>query len=61
MEELERRARALGATELVLDTNRSLEAAGALYARLGYERIAPYNDNPNATDWYRRSLVGGGQ
>lgn len=57
MEELERRARMLGATELVLDTNRSLEAAGALYARLGYRRIPPYNDNPNATDWYRRPLV----
>lgn len=57
LEELERRARDLGATELVLDTNRVLEAAGALYARLGYERIASYNDNPNATDWYRKVLA----
>ncbi|MBI5161017.1 MAG: GNAT family N-acetyltransferase [Micrococcales bacterium] len=56
LEELERRARELGATELVLDTNRVLEAAGALYARLGYARIEPYNDNPNATDWYRKDL-----
>jgi len=56
LEELERRARHLGATELVLDTNRVLQAAAALYARLGFERIAPYNDNPNATDWYRKAL-----
>jgi GNAT superfamily N-acetyltransferase len=56
MEELERRARALGATELVLDTNRVLESAGALYARLGYVAVPPYNENPNATDWYRKVL-----
>lgn len=56
LEELERRALGLGATELVLDTNRVLESAGALYDRLGYERIAAYNDNPNATDWYRKRL-----
>jgi GNAT superfamily N-acetyltransferase len=56
MEELERRAVELGATELVLDTNRSLEAAGALYAKLGYVGVEPYNDNPNATDWYRKVL-----
>jgi GNAT superfamily N-acetyltransferase len=56
MNELEQRARDLGATELVLDTHHSLEAAGRLYARLRYEPIAPYNDNPNATRWYRKRL-----
>ncbi|MBC7442565.1 MAG: GNAT family N-acetyltransferase [Ramlibacter sp.] len=55
--ELERRARAFGAAEVVLDTNASLTAAGALYAGSGYESCAPYNDNPNATNWYRKRLV----
>jgi GNAT superfamily N-acetyltransferase len=55
--ELELRARGFGATELVLDTNASLEAAGGLYRSHGYEPIQPYNDNPNATDWFRKPLV----
>lgn len=54
--ELERRAKEFGATEVVLDTNSSLEAAGALYTRSGYEDVPPYNDNPNATNWYRKQL-----
>ena len=54
--ELERRALELGATELVLDTNASLEAAGGLYRSSGYVDIEPYNDNPNATNWYAKRL-----
>ena len=54
--ELEGRARQLGATELVLDTNASLEAAGGLYRSSGYVDIEPYNDNPNATNWYAKTL-----
>jgi ribosomal protein S18 acetylase RimI-like enzyme len=54
--ELERRARDLGAGELVLDTNDSLAAAGGLYRSSGFERIEPYNANPNATAWYRKAL-----
>ncbi|MGV8970595.1 MAG: GNAT family N-acetyltransferase [Microbacteriaceae bacterium] len=54
--ELEERARLLGATELVLDTNDSLEAAGGLYLASGFSRIEPYNTNPNATAWYRKVL-----
>jgi GNAT superfamily N-acetyltransferase len=50
--ELERRARELGATELVLDTNVSLVAATRLYRSGGYEEIPPYNENPNATTWF---------
>ncbi|WP_127472613.1 GNAT family N-acetyltransferase [Microbacterium sulfonylureivorans] len=53
---LEARARQLGARELVLDTHHSLEAAGALYARSGFESIEPYNDNPNASRWYGKTL-----
>ncbi|CAN5225075.1 hypothetical protein BH11ACT5_BH11ACT5_15420 [soil metagenome] len=56
--ELERLAVELGATELVLDTNASLEAAGGLYRSSGYVDVEPYNDNPNATDWYRKVLAG---
>jgi GNAT superfamily N-acetyltransferase len=54
--ELENRARAFGATEVVLDTNASLVAAGSMYRSGGYEEIAPYNDNPNATNWFRKEL-----
>ncbi|MGA1838981.1 GNAT family N-acetyltransferase [Herbiconiux sp. 11R-BC] len=56
MSELEQRARDFGAAEVVLDTHHSLESAGRLYARLGYEPTAPYNDNPNATRWYKKVL-----
>ncbi|WP_262406002.1 GNAT family N-acetyltransferase [Protaetiibacter sp. SSC-01] len=54
--ELERRARELGARESVLDTNVALEAAGSLYRSSGYVEIPPYNDNPNATTWFRKEL-----
>ncbi|PRY69703.1 ribosomal protein S18 acetylase RimI-like enzyme [Glaciihabitans tibetensis] len=54
--ELERSARALGATELVLDTNASLEAAGGLYRSSGFTEIEPYNSNPNATTWLGKLL-----
>jgi GNAT superfamily N-acetyltransferase len=54
--ELENRARAFGATEVVLDTNASLTVAGSMYRSGGYEEIAPYNENPNATHWFRKPL-----
>jgi ribosomal protein S18 acetylase RimI-like enzyme len=54
--ELERRAREFGAAELVLDTNNSLEAAGGLYRSAGFVNVEPYNNNPNATDWYAKPL-----
>ncbi|UYO98352.1 GNAT family N-acetyltransferase [Microbacterium sp. M28] len=57
LEELERRAREFGATELVLDTHHTLESAGALYERSGFESIEAYNHNPNATRWYRKLLL----
>jgi GNAT superfamily N-acetyltransferase len=58
--ELEQRARTLGAVTLVLDTNRSLVAAGGLYRSAGFSPVPPYNDNPNATDWYAKRLVAEG-
>ena len=54
--ELERRALRWDATELVLDTNESLAAAGGLYRSSGFRSVGPYNDNPNATTWYRKEL-----
>jgi ribosomal protein S18 acetylase RimI-like enzyme len=54
--ELEQRARDLGATETVLDTHWSLTVAGALYVSAGYDEIAPYNSNPNATTWYAKPM-----
>lgn len=56
LDDLIARARELGASELVLDTHHSLEAAAALYARTGFAEIAPYNDNPNASRWYALAL-----
>ncbi|WP_207456469.1 GNAT family N-acetyltransferase [Herbiconiux sp. SYSU D00978] len=54
--ELERRGRDLGAEELVLDTNSTLEAAGGLYRSAGFVPVPAYNDNPDATDWYAKRL-----
>lgn len=56
LSELEARAIGFGATNAVLDTNASLEAAAGLYRSSGYEAIEPYNDNPNATNWYGKKL-----
>jgi GNAT superfamily N-acetyltransferase len=56
LDELERRAVAFGAKELVLDTHHSLEAAGGLYASSGFAEVPRYNDNPNATRWYAKPL-----
>lgn len=58
LEGLEAQARAWGAADLVLDTHHTLEAAGGLYARSGFVAIDPYNDNPNATRWYGKTLRG---
>lgn len=56
LDELERRAVAFGARELVLDTNASLAAAGGLYRSSGYAEVEPYNANPNATHWYGKHV-----
>ena len=55
--ELEARATAFGARILVLDTNDSLTAAGALYRSAGFASVPPYNDNVNATTWYAKTLA----
>lgn len=57
LDELETRARAFGASEVVLDTNAALTAAGGLYRSNGYVEVGPYNDNPNATHWFAKNLT----
>lgn len=56
MDALEAEAVRLGATAVVLDTNDSLVAAAAMYRSRGYQRVAPFNENPNATAWYRKPM-----
>ncbi|MBF4614851.1 GNAT family N-acetyltransferase [Curtobacterium sp. VKM Ac-1376] len=56
MDELERAGSELGGTSIVLDTNDSLVAAGAMYRSRGFTRVAPFNVNPNATAWYRKPV-----
>jgi GNAT superfamily N-acetyltransferase len=56
MDVLEAAAADLGATAVVLDTNDSLVAAGAMYRSRGYQRVEPFNTNQNATAWYRRPV-----
>ena len=57
LNELETRARAFGASELVLDTNATQAVASQLYRSSGYEQIAPYNTNANATHWFAKNLT----
>jgi GNAT superfamily N-acetyltransferase len=56
MTALEATAADLGADLVVLDTNESLLAAGALYRSSGYAEVEPYNDNPNATTWFAKPV-----
>lgn len=50
-------ARALGATELILDTRTDLVEARSLYTRLGYKETPRHNDDPYAEHWFRKQLV----
>ncbi|AQP46137.1 hypothetical protein RPIT_11345 [Tessaracoccus flavus] len=54
---LEAEARRLGATDLVLDTHHSLVAAVSLYEGAGFRATEAFNDNPNATRWFRKPLL----
>jgi GNAT superfamily N-acetyltransferase len=56
LEALEAAAAGLGATSGVLDTNATLTSALALYRAAGWREVAPYNDNPEATHWFRKVL-----
>ncbi|MEU3763974.1 GNAT family N-acetyltransferase [Amycolatopsis keratiniphila] len=49
-------ARGLGASLIRLDTRRDLVEARALYARLGYEEVERFNDEPFAHHFFAKSL-----
>lgn len=53
---LEAEAAKLGAVRIVLDTNKALLEAHALYRRAGYREIARFNDNPYAHLWFEKRL-----
>ena len=57
MRELEVRARALGVRELRLDSRSDLVEATRLYARIGYEPTAPFNEGTPADRWFRKPLA----
>ena len=56
MDALETHARDAGCDAVYLDTKDDLLAAIRFYDRRGYERVARYNDNPQATIFMRRLL-----
>jgi GNAT superfamily N-acetyltransferase len=56
LQALEAAAVDLGATAGVLDTNATLTSALALYRANGWEEVPAYNDNAEATHWFRKAL-----
>lgn len=54
--ELEQHASQRGATEVRLETNRSLTEAIALYRTAGYVEIPAFNDEPYAHHWFCKRL-----
>ena len=53
---LEQTCRDRGAALLRLDTRAELAEACALYERLGYVRVEPFNDEPYSDRWYAKTL-----
>lgn len=56
MGELECLARQHGLSTLRLDTRHDLIEARRLYARMGYQEVPPFNDNPYADHWFAKTL-----
>ena len=53
---LEAEIREAGRSIVVLDTNRTLTEAIAMYRSCGYESVDRYNDNPYAQLWFSKPL-----
>ncbi|HRY08420.1 MAG: GNAT family N-acetyltransferase [Actinobacteria bacterium] len=58
LEQTEQRAVRRGYSRLFLDTNGALTAALRFYAAHGYEAIERYNDNPDATHFFAKTVEG---
>jgi GNAT superfamily N-acetyltransferase len=56
LEELEALARQRSLTTLRLDSNRALGEAHALYRKLGYVEVAPFNAEPYAHHWFAKPI-----
>jgi len=54
---LEDEARRQGYARVVLDTNKALTEAQALYRKAGYRETDPFNDNPYAHLWFVKDLT----
>lgn len=57
LDALEHQAAALGHRRVLLDTNRSLAEAQAMYGSRGYAATSRYNDNPYADFWFEKHLA----
>ncbi|THF57907.1 bifunctional helix-turn-helix transcriptional regulator/GNAT family N-acetyltransferase [Ollibium composti] len=56
MDRLEALAGEIGCRRVLLDTNRTLTEAKAMYLKRGYSEIGRYNDNPYADHWFEKRL-----
>ncbi len=56
MDRLEALALEIGCRRVLLDTNRTLTEAKAMYLKRGYHEIGRYNDNPYADHWFEKLL-----
>lgn len=56
MQDLEQWAVDRGMMLMRVDARSDLIEARALYARLGYREVAPFNDSPYAAHWFEKAL-----
>lgn len=56
LDALEGQARRMGMERIILDTNRSLLEAQAMYRKAGYRDTGRYNDNPYADFFFEKEL-----
>ena len=56
MDALEEVGRGMGYRTVRLDSNRALPEAHALYRKLGYRDIAPFNTDPYCHFWFGKAL-----
>jgi len=54
---LEDCARSRGYRTALLETNKTLVEALSLYRQCGYREVAPFNDEPYAHHWFKKSLT----